>query len=130
MESWGWPAAWVMKARRWSCKARLSSTRWVRILRPVCALLWVVGLLASWRRWGAGARVNPMSKALLYSIARVSSARHFLCLDADLIVFRDLRPIFGALEALPDQSILACREGNSAFFANLGHASSVAYRSN
>src|SRR5665213_179504 len=30
------------------------------------------------------ARVNPMSKALLYSVARVINAEHFLCLDADM----------------------------------------------
>jgi predicted O-methyltransferase YrrM len=56
--------------------------------------------------------LGVMSKALLYSAVRVIDADAFVCLDADLVVLGSLRPIFEAIEALPPQSILACREGN------------------
>ena len=66
------------------------------------------------------ARLNPMSKALLYSLARVVDARHYLCLDADMLVLGDLRPVFAALDACPEGRILACREGNSHQSNHLG----------
>jgi predicted O-methyltransferase YrrM len=68
------------------------------------------------------APINPMSKAVLYSVARLVDARHFLCLDADMLVLGDLRPLFAALEACPEVSILACREGNGLGFQGLAHA--------
>jgi predicted O-methyltransferase YrrM len=58
------------------------------------------------------APVNPMSKALMYSIARVVDAEQYICLDADMIILGSLEPIFAALEACPEGSILAAREGN------------------
>lgn len=73
------------------------------------------------------AGLNPMSKAVLYSAARVVDARHYLCLDADMIVLGDLRPIFSALEACPEGRIFACREGNSVYANHLGHAMSAIY---
>lgn len=73
------------------------------------------------------ARVNATSKALLYSVARVVDAQQFLCLDADMLVLGDLNPVFSAIEACPEGSILACREGNGKGFANLGHILCTAY---
>ncbi len=73
------------------------------------------------------AGLNPMSKAVLYSAARVVDAKFYLCLDADMIVLGDLRPIFAALEACPEGRILACREGNSQFANHLGSALGAIY---
>ena len=72
-------------------------------------------------------QVNPMSKAVLYSAARVVEAERFLFLDADMLVLQDLRPVFAAIEACPSGSILACREGNNAALNNLGQAVYVVY---
>jgi predicted O-methyltransferase YrrM len=66
-------------------------------------------------------------KALLYSVARVVDAQGFICLDADMLVLRDLRPIFGALEACSPDSILACREGNNRGYRDLEHALTTVY---
>ncbi|MFP5261566.1 MAG: NPCBM/NEW2 domain-containing protein [Blastocatellia bacterium] len=71
--------------------------------------------------------INPMSKALLYSVARVTDAQKFLCLDADMLVLKDLRPVFYALDACPEGSILACREGNNDGLINLDHALRAVY---
>ncbi|HYV13305.1 MAG TPA: NPCBM/NEW2 domain-containing protein [Pyrinomonadaceae bacterium] len=68
------------------------------------------------------AGLNPMSKAVMYSAARVVDAKHYLCLDADMVVLGDLRPIFATLEALPEGRILACREGNTQYANHLGSA--------
>lgn len=73
------------------------------------------------------AGLNPMSKAVLYSAARVVDAKFYLCLDADMIVLGDLRPLFAALEACPEGRILACREGNSQFANHLGSAMGAIY---
>src|SRR5215212_604567 len=68
------------------------------------------------------AGLNPMSKAVMYSAARVIDAKHYLCLDADMVVLGDLRPIFATLEALPEGRILVCREGNNPYANHLGSA--------
>ena len=68
------------------------------------------------------AGLNPMSKAVMYSTARVIDAKHYLCLDADMVVLGDLRPIFATIEALPEGRILACREGNTQYANHLGSA--------
>ena len=73
------------------------------------------------------APINPMSKAVLYSVARVVDARYFLCLDADMLVLGDLRPLFSALDACPETGILACREGNGPGFQGLEHALRLVY---
>jgi predicted O-methyltransferase YrrM len=73
------------------------------------------------------AGLNPMSKSVLYSTARVVDAKYYLCLDADMVVLGDLRPIFAALEACPEGIIMACREGNSAEANHLGHAMDAIY---
>ncbi len=56
--------------------------------------------------------LNPTVKSVLYSAARVVGAESFLCLDADMLVLGDLRPVFDALDACPPRSVLACREAN------------------
>ena len=68
------------------------------------------------------APVNAMSKALLYSVARVVDAEQFICMDADMLVLGSLRPIFSALEVLPPERILVCLEGNSHPFKDVGDA--------
>jgi predicted O-methyltransferase YrrM len=73
------------------------------------------------------ARVNATSKALLYSMACVVDAELFLCLDADMLVLNNLNPVFAAIEACPEGSILACREGNDEGFRNLEHILYTAY---
>jgi predicted O-methyltransferase YrrM len=73
------------------------------------------------------AHVNPMSKAVLYSVARVIGAEAFVCLDADMLVLDDLGPVFGAVEAAPEGTIYACREGNGPGFRNLSHVLESAY---
>ena len=67
-------------------------------------------------------QINMNVKAALYSAASVVDAQYFLCLDADMLVLGDLRPVFAALEACPDGSLLACREGNQPLYRNLEHA--------
>ncbi len=76
------------------------------------------------------AAINPMSKALLYSVARVVDARQYLCLDADMLVLGDLRPVFSALDACPDGTLLACREGNNGSLNHLGKALQNVYGGN
>lgn len=73
------------------------------------------------------ARINQTSKSALYSVARVIDARHYLCLDADMMALAHLRPVFATLDALPESSILVCREGNSAQSNHLGYALRLIY---
>ncbi len=68
------------------------------------------------------ARINSTVKSVLYSVARVVDAAQFICLDADMLALGDLRPVFAALEACPEGTILACREANGFVFPNLEHA--------
>ena len=82
--------------------------QWQRRVRRVIAKYKATAV-----RCQSRAGLNPMSKAVMYSTARVVDAKHYLCLDADMVVLGDLRPIFATLEALPEGRILACREGNS-----------------
>jgi predicted O-methyltransferase YrrM len=72
-------------------------------------------------------RRNPMSKAILYSAARVADARQFVCLDADMLVVSELASVFAALDACPEGSILASREGNNSGFNHLGYALGFIY---
>jgi predicted O-methyltransferase YrrM len=73
------------------------------------------------------ARLTVNVKAVLYSVARVVDAEQYLCLDADMLVLRDLRPIFGALDACPAGTVLVCREGNNNGYRNLNHALTTTY---
>ncbi len=68
------------------------------------------------------AHINSTVKSVLYTAARVVDASHFVCLDADMLVLGDLRPVFGALEACTEGTILACREANGPAFSNLEQA--------
>jgi hypothetical protein len=52
------------------------------------------------------------SKAALYSVGHAVPARRYVCLDADMLVLGSLEPVFGAIDACPEGSVLACREGN------------------
>lgn len=60
-------------------------------------------------------------KSVLYSVARVLDAQRYLCLDADLLVLDDLSPVFAAIDACPEGSVLCCREGNSNGYENVEH---------
>ena len=50
------------------------------------------------------------SKSVLYSAWRSIPARNFICLDADMIVLDDLRPVVSAIETSPPGSVHICRE--------------------
>jgi predicted O-methyltransferase YrrM len=65
------------------------------------------------------ARIDPMSKAILYSAARAIDAEEFICLDADMLILGDLKPVLGAVEACPDGSIVVGLEGNGRDCATL-----------
>ena len=62
------------------------------------------------------------SKSVLYSVARVVEADAYLCLDADMLVLGTLDPVFGAIDAGPDGSVLACREGNGRVYRDVADA--------
>lgn len=63
--------------------------------------------------------VSMASKAVLYSAALFTNARHYVCLDADMLVLGDLSTLITALDVLPDDRIAVCREGNSRFYADV-----------
>jgi predicted O-methyltransferase YrrM len=63
-----------------------------------------------------------MSKALMYSAARLIDADRYICLDADMLVLSSLQPVFAALDACPEGSILVAREGNCAESLSLQRA--------
>jgi predicted O-methyltransferase YrrM len=71
--------------------------------------------------------LNPTVKSVLYSAARAVDAESFLCLDADMLVLGDLRPVFAALDACPPRSVLACREANGEGETTLARALSEVY---
>jgi hypothetical protein len=73
-------------------------------------------------------RLNSTVKAALYTVPALVDAKFFVCLDADMLVLGDLRPVFAALEACPEGSVLACREANGRGLRNLGHAISCVYQ--
>jgi hypothetical protein len=73
------------------------------------------------------AAINATVKAVLYTAPHVVDAEYFLCLDADMLVLGDVRPVFAAIEACPEGSVLACREGNSRATTTLEHAMSNIY---
>lgn len=56
--------------------------------------------------------INTMSKTVLYSVALVVDAQQFLCLDPDILILADISPIFSAIHACPENSILVCRDGS------------------
>jgi len=62
------------------------------------------------------------SKSVLYSVASVAEARSYVCLDSDMLVLGSLAPIFGAVDACPEGSVLACREGNAHHYRDVSEA--------
>ncbi len=58
----------------------------------------------------AVAPIRSMVKSVLYSAAGVVGAEQFVCLDADTLVFGDLRPLFAALEVCPPGSVLVASD--------------------
>jgi predicted O-methyltransferase YrrM len=72
-------------------------------------------------------RPNCGSKGVLYAVARVTAAEHYLCLDADMLVLGSLAPVFAALEACPPGRVLACREGNGHHYRDVEHVVAEAY---
>jgi hypothetical protein len=68
------------------------------------------------------ANVNPTVKSVMYTAARVLAAESFVCLDADMLVFGSLEPVFAAIDASPARALLACREGSGRCFEHLEHA--------
>lgn len=55
-------------------------------------------------------RLDPTSKAVLYTAASVIPADRFVCLDADMLVLGDLEPLFAAIDACVPEAILICRD--------------------
>lgn len=70
-------------------------------------------------------RINQNVKSILYSVGRYIEASNYLCLDADMLVLEDLRPLVAAIDASPFGSVLLSREGNYA--KNLKHAIQTFY---
>ena len=90
--------------------------------RARVALKYGATLLPCRPRDGAPTPPPAAGKGPLYSVARVFDAERYLCLDTNLSVLGDLRPIFAAVDAAPAGSILAVREGNDRGPADLAAA--------
>lgn len=73
------------------------------------------------------ASINSTVKSVLYSAARVIDAASFICLDADMLILDDLRPLFHALDVCPAGSVFACREANGRGLQNLDQAIHTVY---
>ena len=73
------------------------------------------------------ARLNATVKSALYTLPSLVDAGQFLCLDADMLVIGDLRPVFSALEASPGNTVLASREANGRGLRDLRHALELVY---
>jgi hypothetical protein len=71
--------------------------------------------------------LNSTVKSVLYTLPALVDARHFVCLDADMLVLGNLRPLFGALETCPPGTILACREANGRGLSDLSQAIHCVY---
>ena len=54
-------------------------------------------------------------------------AKKFICLDADMLVLDDLRPIAAMIDAAPPGSILACRDAQPKWTRDLEHAVNKLY---
>jgi predicted O-methyltransferase YrrM len=66
-------------------------------------------------------KLNASIKSVLYSMASVVDAEHFLALDADILITGDLSPLFSSLDAVPETSVLAARDGNGRYWRDLEH---------
>ena len=71
---------------------------------------------------------TSMLKCVQYSVANLIDADQFICIDSDVLVLGKLSPLFAALEACNESSILVCREGNDRRYADLQHAFVEIYR--
>jgi predicted O-methyltransferase YrrM len=71
--------------------------------------------------------INCSVQAALLSLPQVVDAEFLLCVDADCLVLGDLRPIFGALEAVAAGGVLVCPEGIEDDSITLGQALSRIY---
>jgi len=71
------------------------------------------------------AGLNQSSKSVLYSACKVVRAEKLLCLDADMVVLGDLRPVIAAIDSHPPGSVLVCRE--AAWASNLNDAVRTIY---
>lgn len=67
------------------------------------------------------------SKSVLYSVASVVDAEQYVCLDSDTLVLDRLSPVFEAIDAAPDESVLVCREANRQHCRDLLDALSGVY---
>ena len=70
------------------------------------------------------------TKSVLYTVASVIDADAYVCLDADMLILDRLEPLFAAIEAAPDGSVLACREGNGHVYADIADAIRRVYGGN
>jgi len=75
-------------------------------------------------------RLNSTVKAALYTLPLFIPAERFVCLDADMLVLDDLRPLFAAMEVCPGNSVFACREANGRGLQDLKHAIHCVYGGN
>ena len=71
--------------------------------------------------------INMACKSVLYSVGKVVAAKKFICLDADMLVLGDLRPVVDALDVLPAHSVLLCKDAASV--PTLGKALTCLYGS-
>ena len=60
--------------------------------------------------------------AVLYSVARFVRAARFVCLDTDMLVVGDLRPVVAALDACAPRSVFGCRDAAGQHLDDLEHA--------
>lgn len=53
------------------------------------------------------APIDAGIKSILYSVASVVQAEHFLCLDSDMLIFDDLRPLLAEATSAPGKILVA-----------------------
>jgi hypothetical protein len=76
------------------------------------------------------ARLNSTVKAALYTLPLFIPSERFVCLDADMLVLDDLRPLFAAMEVCPGNTVFACREANGRGLRDLQQAIHCVYGGN
>jgi len=76
------------------------------------------------------ARLNSTVKAALYTLPLFIPSERFVCLDADMLVLDDLRPLFAAMEVCPGNAVFACREANGRGLQDLKQAIHCVYGGN
>ncbi len=73
------------------------------------------------------AQINATVKSILYTAARVVPAQKYICLDADMLVFGDLQPVFACIGVEPVGSVFAVREGNGSRSGRLDRVINTIY---